>query len=322
MSNDCLFLNKYQPKIFTDFEIDNDIIDILNTLIKMDNLNILFVGIVGCGKTVILNAMVREYYKGISQKNYTDNVLHINSLKEQGINYYRNDMKTFCQTTSIIPGKKKIIILDDIDIINEQSQQVFRNCIDKYQHNVHFISSCNNPQKVIDTLQSRLIIISLPQLKDISIINIMNKVIHNEQIIINLDAQKFILNICNNTVKVLINYLEKIKLLDQVITLELAMDICTNITFITFEKYITLLNNNQINDAICIFYNLHEQGYSVMDILDNFFLYIKTTPDILEEQKYNVIPFICKYITSFHNIHEDEIELALFTHNLSVIFNK
>ena len=30
---------------------------------------------------------------------------------------------------------------DDVDIINEQSQQVFRNCIDKYSHNVNFIAS-------------------------------------------------------------------------------------------------------------------------------------------------------------------------------------
>ena len=48
-----------------------------------------------------------------------------------------------------IKNKKKIVVLDDIDIINEQSQQVFRNCIDKFSHNVHFISSCSNTQKVI-----------------------------------------------------------------------------------------------------------------------------------------------------------------------------
>jgi hypothetical protein len=33
-------------------------------------------------------------------------------------------------------------------------------------------------------------------------------------------------------------------------------------------------------------------------------------------EKYTIIPIICKYITTFHNVHEDEIELALFTNNL------
>ena len=37
-----LFLNKYQPLYFNDFVSDDEMIDILNTLIKMDNLNILF----------------------------------------------------------------------------------------------------------------------------------------------------------------------------------------------------------------------------------------------------------------------------------------
>jgi hypothetical protein len=35
-----------------------------------------------------------------------------------------------------------------------------------------------------------------------------------------------------------------------------------------------------------------------------------------DETKYRIIPFLCKYITVFHNVHEDGIELALFTNNL------
>lgn len=38
-----LFLNKYQPILFSHFEIDNEIINILTTLINMNNLNILFI---------------------------------------------------------------------------------------------------------------------------------------------------------------------------------------------------------------------------------------------------------------------------------------
>ena len=160
-----IFLKKYQPLYFKDFESDDETIDILYTLINMNNLNILFIGDIGSGKTTFLNTMIKEYFKDYTLEQYQDNILYINSLKEQGINYYRNDVKTFCQTCSCIKNKKKIIILDDIDIINEQSQQVFRNCIDKYSHNVHFISSCSNSQKVIESLQSRLTIIKIKPLQ-------------------------------------------------------------------------------------------------------------------------------------------------------------
>ena len=37
-----LFINKYQPLYFNDFEIEPEIVEILQTLIAMNNLNIMF----------------------------------------------------------------------------------------------------------------------------------------------------------------------------------------------------------------------------------------------------------------------------------------
>ena len=310
-----LFIHKYQPRFFKDFEIDSEIIDILNVLINMNNLNILFVGDMGSGKTSLLNALIREYYK-LPDNAYSDNILHINSLKEQGINYYRNDVKTFCQTSSSIKNKKKIVILDDLDQINEQSQQVFRNCIDKYSHNVHFISSCCNVQKVIESLQSRFNIIKIKSLQRANLQKIMYNIKMGENIMIDPDAESFILDICNNTAKVLINYIEKFKLLNTRITLDLVKNICTNISFITFHDYTILLKEKKLTEAVKLIYSIYDKGYSVMDILDNYFLFIKMTDILTEDEKYKIIPFICKYITIFHNIHEDEMELALFTNNV------
>lgn len=312
----ALFINKYQPLYFKDFEVDNQILSMLETLIAMNNLNILFIGDIGSGKTSFLNAAIREYYNGLSPSEYESNILHINSLKEQGINYYRNDVKIFCQTSTEVKGKKKIVILDDIDLINEQSQQVFRNCIDKYSHNVHFICSCSNTQKVIESLQSRLSLIKIKPLNRFSLSKIMNKIKRAEKITIEPDAKEFILNICNNTAKILINYMEKFKLLNEPITIELASKVCTNISFFSLQQYTQHLLNNELIDAIKLIYNILDNGYSVMDILDNYFLFIKTTDMLSEDNKYEIIPLICKYITIFHNIHEDEIELALFTNNL------
>jgi DNA polymerase III delta prime subunit len=313
---DKLFINKYQPLYFKDFGDDNEVIKMLKTLILIDDLNILLIGDMTSGKTSILNALIREYYSGFSPKDYEENVLYINSLKEQGINYYRTDVKTFCQTCSNIKGKKKFVVLDDIDFINEQSQQVFRNCIDKFSHNVNFISSCSNNQKVIESLQSRLTIIKIKPLQKDNLIKIIDNIKQTENIEIDQDAENFIINISNNTVKILINYMEKFKLLNKRITLNLATQLCTNISFLTFEEYTNKILSLQLQSAIQIIYELYEKGYSVMDILDNYFIFIKTTNILSEDQKYKIIPYLCKYITIFHNIHEDEIELALFTNNL------
>ena len=316
MNEHKLFINKYQPLYFDDFENDNEVIKMLKTLILIDNLNILLIGDTASGKTTLLNAIIREYYSGYAPKDYDENVLYINNLKEQGINYYRTDVKTFCQTSSNIKNKKKIIVLDDIDLINEQSQQVFRNCIDKYSHNVQFISSCSNTQKVIESLQSRFIIIKIKSLQNENLISILNYIKQTENIEIDDGAKDFIVSISNNTVKILINYMEKFKLIGEKITLNLAVKLCTNISFLMFEKYTKLILSQNLKEAISLIYEIYDKGYSVMDILDNYFIFVKSTTIITEQQKYDIIPYICKYITIFHNIHEDEIELSLFTNNL------
>jgi DNA polymerase III delta prime subunit len=318
-TSDKLFVNKYQPLLFADFGVDNEIIKILKTLILMDNLNILLIGDIASGKTTLLNCLIREYYTGYNAKEYEENIMYINNLKEQGINYYRNDVKTFCQTCSVIKGKKKFIMIDDIDLINEQSQQVFRNCIDKFSHNVHFVSSCSNIQKVIESIQSRLTIIKIKPLQREQLFKIIDKIKDRENISADADAEEFIVNISNKTVKILINYMEKFKLVNEHITHHLAVKLCTNISFITFEDYTHLIKNKKLNDAIGLIYEIYDKGYSVMDILDNYFIFVKNTVILTETEKYNVIPIICKYITIFHNIHEDEIELALFTNNLITI---
>jgi DNA polymerase III delta prime subunit len=204
-------------------------------------------------------------------------------------------------------------VLDDIDYINDQSQQVFRNCIDKYQHNVNFICSCRNIQKVIENIQSRLVIIKIKSLERENIENIFNKIKYNENIPIDQEAKDFILSISNNNVKSLINYMEKCKLINEPITFLLANKICTNINFLIFNEYIETLINKKLIESIRITNALFDKGYSVIDILDSFFSFLKTTSLLTEDQKYNIIPIICKYINIFHMIHEDEIELSLFT---------
>ena len=314
-----LFVYKYQPLYFNDYGDDNQIVKILKSLLTIDSLNILLIGDIASGKTSLLNTLIREYYDTYSPKEYEENVLYINSLKEQGINYYRTDVKTFCQTCSNIKHKKKIVVLDDIDLINEQSQQVFRNCIDKFSNNVHFISSCSNIQKVIESIQSRLTIIKIIPLKRENLHEIIAKIKETEHIEMDKEAEEFIINISNNTVKIIINYMEKFKLLNEYITLKVAINLCSNISFVLFEEYTLLIKNNLLKEAIDLIYEISDKGYSVMDILDNYFIFIKNTTILTEDQKYNIIPFICKYISIFHNIHEDEIELALFTNNLMKI---
>jgi DNA polymerase III delta prime subunit len=314
------FIMKYKPYFIKDFCMDDKLLSVLNILIDIDFLNVLLIGNSSSGKTTLLYALIREYYGLSKEANLPENnILFINNIKEQGIQYFRNEMKTFCQSHSSIHGKKKLLIIDDIDNINEQSQQVFRNYIDKYKHNIHFISVCTNIQKVIESIQSRLHIVQIPQPTKCQLETIMNKIINNENIVIDKDAKDHLMLMSGNSIRTLINYLEKMYILDKPIDIELCKKLCSNISFQKFENYIEKIKQKNISDAIDILYNIHDYGYSVIDILDYFFTFIKITTILDEETKYRIIPLLCKYITIFHNLHEDCIELTLFTNNLSLV---
>ena len=318
-----MFVNKYKPYFINDFCMDDNLKKTIHTLIDIDNLKLLFVGNQCSGKTTLLYAIIREYYNLDKNTSFPEhNMLIINNLKEQGIQYFRNEMKTFCQSRCSIHGKKKLVIVDDIDSINEQSQQVFRNYIDKYKNNIHFISVCTNIQKVIESIQSRTHIININVPTKDDLIRIMNTIVTNEKIIIDDESKEFLIKTVDNSIRLLINYLEKFYILDKPINIDLCKKLVSNISYNLLEKYIIHIQNNEINEAIILITKIHDYGYSVIDILDYFITFIKQTDILDDNTKYEVIPFLCKYITIFHSIHEDGIELALFTNNLKTLLKK
>jgi len=321
------FISKYKPYYITDFKGNKKLISVLKSLIKIDDLNILITGAGNSGKTSILYALIREYYNLSKDQSLPDNnIMYINSLKEQGINYYRNEMKTFSQSKCSIYGKKKLIIVDDLDLINEQCQQVFRNHIDKYKANVHFISVCSNVHKVIESIQSRLHILKLQSLNDDITNEIINRIIKEENLHITEDAKKYILTFSRHSIREVISHLEKINILssfNQKTDVERCKTIISNVSYNDFEKYIIHLQGSNLNEAVEILYKIHDYGYSVIDILDIFYTFIKNTDLLNEDQQYKILPIICKYITYFHNLHEDIIEIVVFTYDIyTVLLNR
>ena len=318
---------KYKPYTINDFSIDPALKKVIHTLLEIDDMNILITGAPCSGKTSLLYAIIRQYYGLANHQGLPENnLLFINSLKEQGINYFRNEMKTFCQSRCSIYGKKKMIIVDDLDMVNEQCQQVFRNYIDKYKNNIHFVSTCSNVQKVIESIQSRTHILKMDIVTNEQIRTIMKKIITAESMYISAEAQDYLLHFSNHSIRQMINYLEKIYLLEYAktendpLTMEMCKRLCSNISFQLFEDYIVFLKKGKLVSAIHILYTIHDYGYSVIDIFDYFFSFVKSTNLLTEDEKYLIIPYLCNYITFFHSIHENVIELALATSDIYRIF--
>lgn len=315
--NNVSYINKYKPKTIEETVYNLDFKRVLNGLISMDYLNILLKGDKSVGKTALINCIIHDYYNGSIDINNTENIWNFNCLNEQGINGFRQTLKVFCQTKCSISGKKKLIILDDLDNLNEQNQQIIRSNIDKYSWNINFIGSCRNLNKVIDSLQSRLNILKIPKISVDDLRKILEYVVTCENINIDSDSKQFLLCISDLSINVLLNNLKKLKLLNnQTISYNTVKQVCCQICFNYYDEYFKSLKDGNISKAIDDLMNIYLMGYSFIDMLENLVSYIKFTDYVNKNIKMEVIKYICKYIDIAHSFNDDELELTFFTHDI------
>ena len=308
------FLKKYVPRKLEDFLLKPDIITFLEYLLNKGSLNILINSCMGGGKTTLMNLLLNKYYKNI--KNKHENIMIINCLKEQGIQYYRNEVKNFCQTTSTIQGKKKILILDDLDGINDQSQQIFRNYIDKFSRNVMFLTTATNTNKINENILSRLFVIKIKNITHEKLLTLYNNIVLNEKLIISKDVIEKIIILSNKSYRTLLNILEKIKLYGHKVDNENIYNICSNINYDNYDRYTKYIIQCDKEKAVGEIIDIYCDGYSVIDIFYFYYNYVKTNTSINEDMKFIIVTQLCRYISLINNNYEDEIELVLFTNKI------
>ena len=305
------FLLKYTPTSLDEFHVDN------KKLFNND-VNILICGQAGSGKTTLLTQHINEYFGYHVDIHSDSNVLFMSNLKEQGIQFCRSNVKTFCQNASMNVKRKKIIAIDDVDEFNDTTQQVISNCITKYCTNVLCVATCCNTLKVYSGLKSRMAFVTLHLPPNDYLEKYSAKIIKDQNIIIEPDLIQHIVEYSNSSYKILLNNLQKFKLFNKNITYENINDLITTINNETLDNYFTNLLSCDLQSAIDSIFKVVESGISVIDILFELIAYMKISRCVIKSDtlKYKIIQIITKYITIFNNTHEDQIEIAFLTNDL------
>ncbi len=285
----------------------------LQTLLSLGDFHVLLYGDTASGKTTLIDVAVREYYG--SDEVAAHNVLRIHCLKDYGIQYFRTEVRGFCKTYSTVRGKKKMVVLDDVDFLNETCQQVFCRHIDEHKDRVFFVASCNNLQRVVDHLHSRLASFYVHTLTPDQVRSIARKVRDAENIAVDDQALEYVVSLAGPAVQVALHYLEQFQLVDRPVDHALAVQLCTHVHPADLDRYVDHVLHQRLRPAIEVLTSFVHLGYSVLDILNAVYHHILQTPLLAERQRYALLPYICKYVGVFYTTHEDEIELTLFTHN-------
>lgn len=146
--NQFMWVEKYRPKTVDECIFTKDIKDYFKSLVSGKEIpNLLLSGGAGCGKTTIAKALCEELE--------TD-WLFINGSDDSGIDTLRSKIKDFAVSRSLT-GNTKVVIIDEADYLNPNSfQPAFRSFLEIYSSNCRFILTCNNKNKLIKPIRSRL----------------------------------------------------------------------------------------------------------------------------------------------------------------------
>lgn len=323
------FINKYKPKNLEDIYLDNFSNDIINIYLKNNKLNFIIQGNICCGKSSLINILINKYYNisnNLSNNlSNNPNILYINLLKDYGINYYRNEIKNFCNINNFINNtKKKTIVIDDIDQINDNCQQIIISLINKY-NNINFLFSFYDHNKINDNFLKILEPIYIKPIDSEFIKKILKNIVINETLNISDKNIDKIIKLSNYNIPQSINNLNKIilynnNIVDNIYTINIET-IISNITIEYFDNYINFCKTKNYKESFNHILKFVDDGYSVIDIIEDFFLYIKNYSTLDDKYKFEIIKVICSMINIINNINEENIELLFLTNNIINILN-
>ena len=104
-----LLIHKYKPQTIDELLLSNTNKYLLNKYLKNSYFNLILEGESGCGKSSLINIIIKHYYNN-NNSLINNHVCYISLLRDQGINFYKNEVKIFINNC-IANSYKKIIVI-------------------------------------------------------------------------------------------------------------------------------------------------------------------------------------------------------------------
>jgi len=137
-----LWVEKYRPQKIDHAILPNEYRKFFNKIVKTGDIPnlLLYSSSPGTGKTTIAKALCIE--AGVDY-------LYINASKDTGIDILRTTITKYASGKSL-SGKKKVVILDEVDGSSATSfQAAVRAFIEEFHNSCRFILTCNYVNKII-----------------------------------------------------------------------------------------------------------------------------------------------------------------------------
>lgn len=152
---------KYRPSTLDEYVATDDVKHKVKVWLDSQDIpDLLFAGSAGTGKTTLAK---------IIAKHLDADILYINASAENSVDSIRERVTKFAATSGF--RKWKIVILDEADFLTQNAQAALRNVIETYSKTTRFILTCNYVERIIDPIQSRVMVFNVypPDKKSVAI---------------------------------------------------------------------------------------------------------------------------------------------------------
>jgi len=259
-------VDKYKPNNINELLLSDLTSFKINKILQEEIFpNLIITGTTGIGKTSLINILSK-----ILLNKHPESVISLNPVDNRGLEIINTTILYFCKKklidkdSNIIP---KFVIIDETDNITKKAQNIISKLIEEFSSSTRFIFTCNDSTKIIESIQSRCIIISLQSLPINIITGHLEKICHLEEIKYDETALNMIVSNCKNDIRASINLLDAINNGFEYIS-------CNNISKISFqpnsEKILNIIQecaSRNIINSIKLINELKKEGYCGSDIL-------------------------------------------------------
>lgn len=276
--NNVQWINKYNPEKITDLILDKTTMDKLNNIIKSGTIyNMIISGVSGVGKTATVISLVRN----LVGKYYSQAVYELNSYDEKGVKIIHEKLENFCKRKINVDDTNmpKIIILDESDNMTKKTQQTIGYLMDKYDK-VKFMFTCNNLANIIESIQSRCIILNYLRIPNQEINNRLVYISKCEKLSYTGPGLDAITTTANGDMRKAINILQLIHITFDKITEDHVYNLCDKPHPKIIGSIIKECINNNIKNALDTLNDLYDDGYSSSDIALSMVNYLKSNKEI------------------------------------------
>ena len=312
--NNLPFSEKYRPRKLEDLILDPIIYTKIKSIISAKDIpNIIFTGKSGVGKTSTIHCIARAIYP----REYHESIVELNASDDRGIKSVHETIINFCKRKVYFTegfAQHKLLILDEADNITSKAQRLINSIMEKYP-TTRFAFTCNNSSDIIESIQSRCIIIRFTKPPLENFISRIKLICNNEKINYDNDAIPYLFEKCQKDLRQTLNLLELTYKTSNEITIKNINDCCDIPSQQLLDNLLDNIIKKDVKNICILIDNFEKGGYYSLDVMLHFIQFIKNKEDLNEIDRINLINILSNfsYIMSKSSTTYLQLTAALLT---------